>query len=223
MPWSTEFDVIDILTVLTSRCVDVLDAAAAGILLADRYGQLRVIGASTDAINTLELLQVQNDEGPCSDCYRSGESVIVADLNVTSRWPKFAVESLAAGYPGVCALPLRLQGTTLGCLNLFMTQPIALSDADVALAQSLANVASIAMVQDQAIRETVVERTHLQSTFAGRIAVEEAKGMIAESAGVDMDAAFVMLRAFAKAERRGLTETAEGLADGTIDITAVCT
>ncbi|MET0325135.1 MAG: GAF and ANTAR domain-containing protein [Ilumatobacteraceae bacterium] len=217
-----EFDVIDVLTELTSRCVEILDAAAAGILLADNDGLLRVVGASTEQINTLELFQIQNDEGPCFDCYHAGEAVIIADLATTDRWPKFAVESLRAGFPSVCALPLRLEDVTLGCLNLFMTAPAGLSDADVAVAQALADVASIAMIQDEVARQAVLDRTTLQRTFDGRIAIEQAKGMIAETAGVDMDAAFTLLRTYARANGRGLTATAEAMVTGQLAATTVC-
>ena len=216
-----EFDVIDVLTALTSRCVEILDAAAAGILLADADGHLRVIGASTERINTLELFQIQNDEGPCFDCFHAGEQVIIADLRTTSRWPRFAVESLDAGYPSVCAVPLRLKDVRLGCLNLFMTEPVALSDADLAVAQALADVASITVIQDEAIRESVIDRTALQRTLDGRIAIEQAKGMIAETADVDMDDAFNRLRSYAKTNRSGLTATADAMVHGRLAASVV--
>ncbi|MET0908094.1 MAG: GAF domain-containing protein [Ilumatobacteraceae bacterium] len=148
-----DFDVIEVLTTLTSQCVELLDVAAAGILLADADGLLSVIGASTEAVNLLELFQIQNDEGPCYDCFHAGEPVIIGDLTTTRRWPRFTVESLAAGFPSVCALPLRLHGATLGCLNLFMTKPRELSAVDVSVGQTLANVACITMIQAHAASE----------------------------------------------------------------------
>ncbi len=212
----SDFDVIDVLTALTSRCVELLDAAAAGILLADSRGMLRVIGASTEQIGLLELFQIQNDEGPCLDCYHSGSVVIQADLGAGSSWPRFAAESLAAGFPSVCAVPLRLKDARLGCLNLFMAEPIALHDADVALAQALADVASIAIVQDQATRDAAAREGRLQHALSSRIAIEQAKGIIAERAHVDMDTAFSRLRSFARNNNRGLTDVAESLVRGTL-------
>lgn len=182
-----DFDVIDVLTGLTGRCVELLGASAAGVLLADADGTLRVIGASTDQINLLELFQVQNQQGPCLDAYRTGRVVINADMTVGSPWPVFAAFATAAGFPSVCAIPLRLKTLILGCLNLFMSDPVGLSDADVALAQALADVASIAIVQDQATRESAIREGHLQHALQSRIAIEQAKGMIAERARLDMD------------------------------------
>lgn len=216
-----DFDVIEVLTMLTSRCVDLLEAAAAGILLADESGHLRVIGASTEEINLLELFQIQNDEGPCLDCFRSGVVVAATDLALASAWPQFAIESVRAGYPSVCAVPLRLKDLVLGCLNLFMSTATPLSDTDVALAQALADVASIAIVQDQAVRQAAIREGQLQHALDSRIAIEQAKGMIAERDGIDMDAAFAKLRAYARNHNRRLTEVAESLVTGNLPIDAL--
>ena len=216
-----DFDVIDVLTVLTSRCVELLDAAAAGILLADSSGLLRVIGASTEQIGLLELFQIQNDQGPCLDCYNTGTVVINANLARSSRWPQFAAESIAAGFPSVCAVPLRLKEARLGCLNLFMAEPVALTDTDVALAQALADVAAIAIVQDQTTRDAIIRQGQLQHALTSRVSIEQAKGIIAERAKVDMDNAFARLRAFARSNNRGLTDVAKSLIAGSIDIDAL--
>jgi GAF domain-containing protein len=216
-----DFDVIDILTVLASRCVQLLDAAAAGILLADPSGQLRVMAGSSEAIALLELFQVQNHEGPCMDSFRSGEVAAEPDMRSGSAWPRFAAESVAAGYPSVCAVPMRLRDVVLGCLSLFMTEPVALSVADIDLAQALADVASIAIMQDQAARDAAEREARLQHALNSRIAIEQAKGMLAEHGGVDMDEAFTRLRRYARHHNRRLTEVAESLVTGHLEITEI--
>ena len=216
-----DFDVIDVLTVLTSRCVQLLEAAAAGILLVDPLGHLRVIGASTEQVGLLELFQIQNDEGPCLDCFNSGLVVVNADLTAASPWPRFAAESVSAGLPSVCAVPLRLKDSILGCLNLFMSEPMQLSDSEVLLAQALADVASIAILQDQATRQAAIREGHLQHALHSRIAIEQAKGMVAERAKIDMDDAFSRLRSFARNHNRGLTEVAESVVHGTTGVDAI--
>ena len=214
----SDFDVIEVLTLLTSRCVELLDAAAAGILLADSDGHLRVIGASNEQIQLLELFQIQNDEGPCLDCYRTGGVVLHSDLDRVSPWPLFTAECTNAGFKSVCAVPLRLHAHTLGCLNMFMSEPKGLTDTDVALAQALADVASIAIIQDQASRDAATREGHLQHALNSRIAIEQAKGMIAERHRVDMTEAFSRLRTYARNNNRGLTETAEALIAGTTTV-----
>jgi transcriptional regulator with GAF, ATPase, and Fis domain len=215
------FDVIEVLTVLTSRTVELLDATAAGILLADEHGRLRVMAASTEQIQLLELFQLQNDEGPCLDSFRTGAVVAQADLREPSPWPRFAAESIAAGYPSVCAIPMRLKERVLGCLNLFMSTAESLPPTDVALARALADVASIAVVQDQAARLAAIREGQLQHALTSRIKIEQAKGMIAESARVDMDTAFNRLRSHARNNNLGLTSVAEQLVDGSLPIDAV--
>jgi transcriptional regulator with GAF, ATPase, and Fis domain len=216
-----EFDVVDLLTVLASRCVELLDAGAAGILLADEGRRLRVVAASDEQIQLLELFQVQNDEGPCLDCVQAGSIVVAPDLRADRRWPRFAPQSTAAGWPSVCAVPLRLKDRTLGCLNLFMSAPGSLSAPDIALAQALADVATIAMMQDEAIRTAAIREGQLQHALQSRIAIEQAKGMIAEGAGVDMDAAFARLRQFSRNNNRRLTEVAQSLVGGVLTVESV--
>ena len=198
-----------------------MDVAAAGILLADETGRLRVIGASTEQVQLLELFQLQSDEGPCLDCYRTGLVVASERLDAESPWPVFAAESLRVGFPSVCAVPLRLHDVVLGCLNLFMRDPVPLGALDVALARALADVASIAIVQDQATREAAVREGQLQHALSSRIVIEQAKGMLAEFAGVDMDHAFARLRSFARNRNRRLTEVAAELVAGSIAVAQV--
>ena len=213
-----DFDVIDLLTVLTGRCVELVDAAAAGILLVDPRGRLRVMAASSERVELLELFQLQNNEGPCLDCFRAGRSVIVGDLARDARWPSFADESIRAGFPSVCALPLRLHDDVLGGLNLFMAEAVELSQADVTLAQALADVASITIVQARAAREATLRKEQLQHALDSRVAIEQAKGMIAERARIHMPDAFSHLRTFARSTNRGLTDTARAVVEGAIDI-----
>src|ERR1700727_1645219 len=119
-----DFDVIDFLHVLTSRSAELLDVSAAGLLLADPRGELRVVAASSEAARLLELFQLQNDEGPCLECFRSGQPVTATDLNSEAlRWPRFASAALESGFAGVQALPMRLRDQVIGALNLFTTVP----------------------------------------------------------------------------------------------------
>ena len=197
-----DFDVIEVLTVLTSRCVELLDAAAAGILLADSNGHLRVIGASTEQVQLLELFQMQNDEGPCLDCFRTGQVVVRSDLDgrlaVAEVLRRSVTSRVRVGVRGAAA-----PAVNLGCLNMFMPEPGGLTDVDIALAQALADVASIAIIQDQATRDAAIREGHLQHALTSRVAIEQAKGMIAERDGIDMDEAFSRLRTLLEATTGG--------------------
>jgi GAF domain-containing protein len=213
-----EFDLIEVLTALTSRVVTLLDVEAAGVLLADSDGCLRVVGASNEAIELLELFQIQNDEGPCLDCFKTGGVVLHSDVNLPSPWPLFSKECTEAGFASVCAVPMRLQSRTIGCLNVFLRGDGGLTDADVNLAQAFAHVATVVIMQDEASRHAAIREGQLSHALTSRIAIEQAKGMIAEHFDVEMDEAFARLRNHSQDNNVGLTSFAQSLVAGTTDI-----
>lgn len=216
-----ELDVIEVLTGVAQRSVELLNASASGILLADDTGSATVTAASSEQAGVLELFQIQNRQGPCFDCLTTGVAVMHAALDVTSPWPEFARESVAAGYPSVYAVPLRLHNNTLGCLNLFMTESVVLTPSDIALAQALADVATIVIIQDQATRHAAVREGTLQHALTSRLVIEQAKGMMAERRNIDMDVAFSQLRAYARHTNQRLSEVAAGVSSGSISIATI--
>src|SRR5580693_3969889 len=203
------FDVIDFLHVLTDRSVQLLDVSAAGLLLADPRGELRVVAASSEAARLLELFQLQSDQGPCLDCFRSGQPVQAADLAAAGhRWPRFAPAARQAGFGAVQALPMRLREQVIGALNLFRAEPGPFDPADLRIAQALADVATIGLLHERNVRrrETVAEQ--LQGALNRRVVIEQAKGKLAERLGIDMERAFTMLRNHARTTNQHLTDVA---------------
>lgn len=210
-----DFDIIDLLTVLSDRCIELFDVDAAGILLVDPAGKLRVMAASTEQTRLLELFQLQNDEGPCLEAYLTGLPVSHDDLRAAEdRWPRFAPEALSVGFQSVSALPLRLRANVIGALNLFRSDASVLPDPDLRLAQALADVASIAILQDQAITVLHLREGQLQHALDSRVAIEQAKGMLAAHANIDMGDAFQRLRSFARSANSQLTSVAKDLVSG---------
>ncbi|WP_407661473.1 ANTAR domain-containing protein [Frankia nepalensis] len=217
-----DYDVADLLHRLAHHCVNLLDVAAAGLLLADSRGTLRVVATSSETSRLLELFQLQHDQGPCLDCFHSGTAIIVPDIAlVADRWPIFAVGTQAAGYRSVHALPMRLRDEVIGTLNLFGTRPGPLTDADTRIGQALADVATIAILQERAIRHHEILAEQLQHALTSRIVIEQAKGVLAERGGLDMDQAFNRLRRYARNTNTRLTDLARGIVEGTVDSTVV--
>jgi transcriptional regulator with GAF, ATPase, and Fis domain len=209
------FDIIEFLQVLTDRSVQLLDASAAGLLLADPRGDLRVVAASSERARLVELFQVQNDEGPCLDCFRSGQPVAAADLGAESgRWPHFAATASQAGFAAVQALPMRLREETIGALNLFRTVPGLFDRADVRIGQALADVATIGLLNERNLRRSETLNEQLQGALNSRVIIEQAKGKLAERLGLEMDEAFNILRSYARARNRGLSELARAFIEG---------
>ncbi|MDZ7679931.1 MAG: GAF and ANTAR domain-containing protein [Acidimicrobiales bacterium] len=212
-----DFDVVELLTLLTGRCVEVLDIGAAGIMLAAPDGGLRSMASSSDAMRVLELFEIQAQEGPCLDCFHSGVPVENPDLaESTGGWPRFSAETLAAGFRSVQALPMRLRGSVIGALNLFNVEPGPMTIADVSAAQAFADVATIAILQHRSALEAQVLNDQLNHALNSRIAIEQAKGMIAEREDLDLQQAFARLRNHARNHNLRLVDVATDVVSGAL-------
>src|ERR1700722_7654477 len=214
-----DFDVIDFLHVLTSRSVELLDVSAAGLLLADPRGELRVVAASSEAARVLELFQLQSDQGPCLDCFRSGQPVTCADLSADPRWPEFAQQAGQAGFSAVQALPMRLRDQVIGALNLFRDTVGTFDPEVVHVGQALADVATISLLHDRSMRRTDTLNEQLQTALNSRVVIEQAKGKLAERLGIDVNQAFTLLRDQARNRNQRLSDVARAFVDGTQAIT----
>jgi GAF domain-containing protein len=210
-----DFDVIDFLHVLTSRSVELLEVSAAGLLLADLRGELRVVAASSEAARLLELFQLQSDQGPCLDCFRSGRPVAAVDLGADRRWPRFAAAAGQAGFTAVQALPMRLRDQVIGALNLFRSTPGAFDPASVRIGQALADVATIGLLHERSMRRSDTLNEQLQTALNSRVIIEQAKGKLAERLGIDVNQAFTLLRDQARDRNQRLSDLARAFIEGT--------
>ncbi|MGH8962837.1 MAG: ANTAR domain-containing protein [Jatrophihabitantaceae bacterium] len=220
----SDYDVADLLYRLVEHSVQLLDTDEAGLLLTDQRGSLHVMASTDEQTRLLELFQLQADEGPCLDCYNSGNLVAAPDLAAMSdRWPRFTPAALSEGYAAVHALPLRLRTDVIGALNLFSTSPGALSEDDLHIAQALADVATIGLLQERAIHrsETIVEQ--LEGALHSRITIEQAKGVLAERGNLSMDEAFRRLRSHARTHGARLAQTAHDVITGDLHIDLLLT
>ena len=212
-----DFDVVELLTLLANRCVEVLDVAAAGLMLATPQGDLRVVASSSDEMRLVELFELQSEQGPCPDCFRTGELAVNDDLTADGeRWPLFRPVALKAGFKSVHAVPMRLRGVTIGALNLFRAEVGTLEEADLAAAQALADVATIGILQHRAALQAHVVVDQLNHALNSRIVIEQAKGIVAERAALDMDGAFSWLRSHARSHNLRLIDVAQSVIDGSL-------
>lgn len=218
-----DYDIIDLLYRLVGFCVQLLPAQAAGIVLGDARHELRAVAASSEAAQLMELLQLQSNEGPCLDCFQTAAPVSIADLaEAIDRWPAFvAAVQQRSDFRSVHALPLRLRDRAIGALNLFHRQPGPLPDADLVLAQALADVATIGILQERAIRRGEVLTEQLQAALTSRVVIEQAKGAIAQHSGLDLDQAFQRLRSYARSGNLKLGDVARDIVRRTLDPAAL--
>jgi GAF domain-containing protein len=206
-----DFDVVDLLTGLTERCAELLDIAAAGILLADPLQRLRLLAATSEQARELELFQLQADEGPCVDCYTTGQPVSVADLQeARERWPRFVPAAVEAGFASVHAVPMRAGGIVLGALGLFGTRPGELNEADQLVGQTLTHIACVAILQEHPPTPSTV-MPQLRAALTNRVIVEQAKGLLRQLLDVSVEEAFRLLRTYARANGEHLTDVARRL------------
>ena len=220
-----EYDVIDLLDRLVGYSVDLLAVEAAGIVLGDVRGTLRVVAASNDDAQLVELLQLQNDEGPCLVCFRTATAVSVLDLaDVVDRWPRFtATVDAQRVFRSVHALPLRLRQESIGALNLFNGRPGPLSEADLSLGQALADVATIGILSERAVRHGEILNEQLQAALNSRVIIEQAKGVLTQKGKLSMDAAFDRLRSYARSRNLRLSEVARQVVETDIADDVVAT
>ena len=211
------FDVVELLSRLTDRCVEVLDISAAGLMLVAPDGDLRVMASSSEAMRVLELFELQSHEGPCLDCYQMGEPIVNQELAaVDVSWPVFAPAALEAGFRSVSALPMRLRGEVIGALNLFRDDEGAMEDGDMVAARAFADVATIAILQHREVLQAHVVNEQLQHALNSRIVIEQAKGMVAERTGMDMEQSFSRLRNHSRSHNLRLVDVAQDVINGSL-------
>jgi hypothetical protein len=210
-----DFDIVDYLGVLTRHCVDLLPVAAAGVLLADHTGQLHAMAASDDVARLRELLEMQNDEGPCLSCFRTATSLTNVTLDAAAtRWPVFAARARDSGYAMTHALPLRRRHTVVGALNLFGEMSDPLTGPDLDLGRAMADIATIGVLRQRAIMRGIETTAHLQQALTRRMAIEQAKGALAERRQIPVDDAFEVLCEYARDHNLLLSTVARAVAEG---------
>lgn len=212
-----DYDVVDLLERLVASCVEFLDVDAAGLLLVDAQHSLRLVASSDEDARLLELFQIQHDEGPCLDSLRRRAVVSAPDLeSQADRWPRFSPLALSLGFHSVHAVPLRLRDEQIGGLNLFGTKRRRLRDADQKVAQALADVATIGILQQRSIHRAAQLADQLQAALDSRVVIEQAKGVIAQGGGLDMQRAYDALRGYARSHNRRISDVATEVVHGTL-------
>ncbi|HEY2556488.1 MAG TPA: GAF and ANTAR domain-containing protein [Diaminobutyricibacter sp.] len=213
------FDAVDLLQTLVERSAALLDATDAGILLADGTGRLEVVASTDERAQLVELMQLGHDGGPCVECFTSGVAISIPDIGALhDRWPLFRNAAVSQGFHSLHAVPLRLRDKTIGSLNLFRDEAGELGEFDIAAAQALADVATIGILQERAVRESDVITQQLQRALDSRVIVEQAKGVVAYVSEVSVDEAFRLIRAYARDHQRGIVEVASDVVDRRITL-----
>jgi GAF domain-containing protein len=214
-----DYDVVELLQTLVDASSDLLDATAAGILLADENGSLEVVASTSEESRLVDLMQQRTGTGPSVQCYATAAPVAVPDISeLGHEWSAFRDEATEQGFQSVHVVPLRLRGAVIGTLSLFRHNTGLISPEDGSVAQGLADVATIGILHERALRESGIAQEQLQNALNSRVVIEQAKGVISQTRGVNMGDAFNALRQYARSNNRGLRETAELVVARTINL-----
>ncbi len=205
---ANEFDLVEFLHGLSIDSVEIIGAEAASVMLADTRGGLRLVASSEERMRVLELFEIQSAQGPCLDAFGTGQAVQASAAESRRRWPVFAPRATEAGFHVMCAVPMRARTDTIGALNLFRGNDKPFSDAELEIARAMAQVATIALIQERAIRERSLLVEQLQAALHSRVVIEQAKGMLAEHLSTTVDEAFRLLNRYTRDHNRRLTDVA---------------
>jgi transcriptional regulator with GAF, ATPase, and Fis domain len=214
-----DYDVIEFLSMLSERCVLLVDADEAGIMVSDGRGNLQIVASSSERTRLLELFELENRDGPCLDAFNTGAPVSSVDLDVDeSRWSHFSHRASSVGFRSVQSIPLRLRSETIGALTLLRSSAGAMDLADVSLAGALAKMATIGLLQERAVSASRNATAQLQTALTSRVRIEQAKGIIAERQSIDIDTAFDRIRTYARSHHLKLSDLALSIVSDNFDI-----
>ena len=219
---TADYDVVDLLHTLVSECAEILNIQAGGLMLADADGNLQLVASTSESADLVEVMQLAAGAGPCVDCFTTGTAVSVPDIAATGqKWPAFRQAALSQRFLSVHATPMRLRGTVIGTMNLFGTATGEVNRADAAVAQALADVATIGIIQERVAAHSQLVAEQLQRALDSRILIEQAKGALAQATTMTTDEAFNSLRRYARSHNLTLHAVAEGVTGRTIAIDAI--
>jgi GAF domain-containing protein len=218
------YDVVDLLSTLVHECADLLGRQGGGILIADATGDLELLASTSEAAEFVEVMQLAAGTGPCVDCFTTGKPVSVPDISASGdRWPQFRTAALDRGFRSLHATPMRMRGKVVGTMNLLGSETGGLDERDAALAQALADVAIIGILQERSLRDPRILTEQLHLALDTRVLVEQAKGVLAHTLGLDMEDAFNTLRRHARENSLPLRDVAEGVVSRSIDVSTLTT
>jgi GAF domain-containing protein len=212
-----EFDVVELVSTLADRCLTILDVSASGLMLSLPSHGLRRVTSSSEPMRRVEEFELQVQEGPSVDCYRNREAVLNCHLGEGgSRWPRFEPVALDGGFRSVHSFPMRFRDGVIGALSLFRADRAEISELDALTAQALADVTTVSILRHRAVLQTDVVHRQLRHALDSRIVIEQAKGALAERAGVAIDAAFVRIRNYARNHNLKVIDVARAIIEGTL-------
>jgi transcriptional regulator with GAF, ATPase, and Fis domain len=202
-------DSYEVLSMLSNRCVELLPVAASGILVLDQLGVLQVVAASSPSAHLLDLFQIQNEQGPCFECYHTGEAITDLDGEDAIRWPRYRSLARSRGFKATYALPLRSRSAVIGALNLFAKENLTVQR--LLVAQTLADAATLSLLQLDPVGNQEILARKVLSTIDQRDAIEEAKGIVSQRYSITADVALMRIKRASFDANKSIVEVARAI------------
>lgn len=214
----TDYPVAEMLDRLCNEVVEILGCSGAGVMLEDEAGDLRFVAASDDTVREIETLQIELREGPCLHAYRTGDVVVIADLQTDRRFPAFSPRARGVGMASVQSFPLRADDQCIGALNMYSGKVANFGDDEIDAGRVLADVATTYILNCRTLEESYKLTGQLQKALDSRVVIEQAKGKLAEQLQVGVVEAFEVMRRYARNNGRKLHDVASEIVDGTLKV-----
>lgn len=212
-------DVAGLLHSLAATGVDLLDAHSAAVQVADENGALETLASCGEDPRYIELFADHSDDGPGADSYRKATVISAVDLDLEeSRWPGYTAKARALGFRSVHGIPMRSRDHVVGGLSLLRTRAGPLVETELVVAQCIATVATLSVVQDRQQRSHERTRRQLEHALRSRIIIEQAKGFLAHDCGETTNQAFTRLRNYSRQRGLRISTVAEEVIAGRLDL-----
>ena len=173
-------------------------------------GRPNTTAATGQRARELDDAQYRAGEGPCLEAAIGGQFVEIADGRTESRWPGYLPAMLARGARSQLAVPTPAVPRSVG-LNVYASEEHAFTDDDRRTALRFADVAAVALITVEALRESRELATNLRAAMESRSVIEQAKGILIERHKVTADQAFRMLTQASQHANRKVRDLAEQL------------
>ena len=175
---------------LTVQAIEPADLVGITMLV---EGRPRTAVFTDEAAPEIDQAQYDADTGPCLDAFREERVIRIESTRSPGPWQEFRDAAAAHGIGSTLSLPIMVEKTALGAMNLYSQRERAFSDEDVETGTLYTSQAAIVLANAQAYWDARDLATGLSTAMQNRAVIEQAKGMLMGAEGYDEDEAFQVL------------------------------
>ncbi len=203
--------VVAALNEVAHACVDVFRVSGSGIMIADEQNITHYVTASDGAGRSLEELESETGQGPCTKAFVDNEVVDSPDVTRDSRWPTLARAMTGRGVHAVIGVPVRMGGVPVGTLDAYLDRPHDWDDSERRAIARYSDVVATTLTASLRAHTAGELAGQLQYALDYRVVIERAVGYLMAQSDIDSVTAFNRLRRVARGRRTKVGAVAEEL------------